>query len=75
MTITQIPWIDLFQSTLPVRGATYKTVPPHRAEDHFNPRSPCGERQLNAVKLFAIIKTFQSTLPVRGATKRTSSSS
>ncbi len=33
-----------FQSTLPVRGATYRHVPNHRPEPYFNPRSPCGER-------------------------------
>ena len=34
---------------------------------HFNPRSPCGERQFQYY--FAeIMRQFQSTLPVRGAT-------
>ena len=34
---------------------------------HFNPRSPHGERHL-AVKVLAEIFLFQSTLPARGAT-------
>ena len=34
----------LFQSTLPVRGATLPTVMGAYMPYHFNPRSPCGER-------------------------------
>ena len=33
----------------------------------FNPRSPCGERQLRCM-YNALLAQFQSTLPVRGAT-------
>ena len=35
----------LFQSTLPMRGATFHLVPARPFDIHFNPRSPCGERQ------------------------------
>ena len=38
------PGADLFQSTLPVWGATVK-IPEIKAKpENFNPRSPCGER-------------------------------
>ena len=36
----------IFQSTLPVRGATSGNFSPRLALSHFNPRSPCGERPL-----------------------------
>ena len=39
------PW--LFQSALPLRGATTYESPTSRPSD-FNPRSPCGERPLRA---------------------------
>ena len=35
---------DIFQSTLPVRGATNNTETPDNRGNYFNPRSPCGER-------------------------------
>ena len=39
------PFIDkIFQSTLPVRGATRLAFRRCRIWDYFNPRSPCGER-------------------------------
>ena len=58
---------DLFQSSLPVRGATGGNLVIQFAAYHFNPRSPCGERHLglDTVPLF---DEFQSSLPVRGAT-------
>ena len=34
----------LFQSTLPVRGATYSRNAKRTGPRNFNPRSPCGER-------------------------------
>ena len=34
----------IFQSTLPVRGATYSTALNRPLNTDFNPRSPCGER-------------------------------
>ena len=36
--------IFIFQSTLPVRGATGRTEKYCQLGRHFNPRSPCGER-------------------------------
>ena len=56
----------VFQSTLPVRGATQATMPPALRPD-FNPRSPCGERPHQAA-IHSACQGFQSTLPVRGAT-------
>ena len=59
--------VILFQSTLPVWGATCAQPPDLAALENFNPRSPCGERlRLFPVCLLASI--FQSTLPVWGAT-------
>ena len=39
---------SIFQSTLPVRGATAAGALPGRRRDNFNPRSPCGERRIEA---------------------------
>ena len=36
--------IGIFQSTLPVRGATVSVNVNKLSTPHFNPRSPCGER-------------------------------
>ena len=78
-----------FQSTLPLRGATLASKllrisvaisihAPLTGSDvlcsskvakvcHFNPRSPCGERQ-SSLPMSAANTLFQSTLPLRGAT-------
>ena len=64
---------SLFQSTLPVWGATIWqgiVVPPNF---HFNPRSPCGERLYPRCKNCLTI-VFQSTLPVWGATLNSAAS-
>ena len=59
----------VFQSTLPVRGATRISRSRWTKTFYFNPRSPCGERRelpdTSQQNNFA----FQSTLPVRGATE------
>ena len=57
----------LFQSTLPVGGATF--FPPHFIvfPRNFNPRSPWGER-LPRFHPHSSNYRFQSTLPVGGAT-------
>ena len=39
--------MDLFQSTLPVWGATAKYQAMATKAGNFNPRSPCGERPLS----------------------------
>ena len=57
----------LFQSTLPMRGATICREKIRRALLYFNPRSPCGERRFHG-KVCAGLGQFQSTLPMRGAT-------
>ena len=57
----------LFQSTLPVWGATCFEHENRRWHTNFNPRSPCGER-LNYFRMILTDITFQSTLPVWGAT-------
>ena len=56
----------LFQSTLPLRGATCRR---NRWSGlaHFNPHSPCGER-LTCQAINQPTSPFQSTLPLRGAT-------
>ena len=60
---------ELFQSTLPMRGATASQHPFHDLKIDFNPHSPCGERQaLTAAKILS--QKFQSTLPMRGATAK-----
>ena len=58
---------NLFQSTLPARGATGQAPHDNRAEADFNPRSPHGER-LCANFCYKRRTQFQSTLPARGAT-------
>ena len=35
---------SIFQSTLPLRGATFVSVPSQQGAVYFNPRSPYGER-------------------------------
>ena len=57
----------LFQSTLPVWGATFLTLGARADGGSFNPRSPCGER-LAQMPQARVWHMFQSTLPVRGAT-------
>ena len=59
--------LELFQPTLPVRGATYPCTPLGAGHAHFNPRSPCGERPAPRSSP-ARLPRFQPTLPVRGAT-------
>ena len=56
-----------FQSTLPVWGATRARARARRRTSYFNPRSPCGERQLVGLRGHLRL-LFQSTLPVWGAT-------
>ena len=58
----------IFQSTLPVRGATALVKSFFCGVRYFNPRSPCGERHREPPDEFHI-EAFQSTLPVRGATR------
>ena len=61
--------IEIFQSTLPARGATRRMDGLRLRDKHFNPRSPHGER-LVALVLRRLRLAFQSTLPARGATRR-----
>ena len=58
---------QIFQSTLPARGATVSQLPPSLTFSNFNPRSPRGERHCTRA-LAARANAFQSTLPARGAT-------
>ena len=57
-----------FQSTLSLRRATGQPMCPVRLFDHFNPRSPCGERPDSFWGLLRFIQ-FQSTLSLRRATR------
>ena len=56
-----------FQSTRPVRGATWIPASGLRPRWNFNPRAPCGAR-LSCSRPLARLLLFQSTRPVRGAT-------
>ena len=58
----------LFQSTLPVWGATVTVSLLHFTVSYFNPRSPCGERPHRGRPGVVHLVRFQSTLPVWGAT-------
>ena len=62
-----IPVACVFQSTLPMRGATQFFVQFRHDGGDFNPRSPCGERRATAFQR-CNRRRFQSTLPMRGAT-------
>ena len=70
MPVTLFPFIVIFQSTLPVGGATWLEEDLADEEKHFNPRSPWGERQISLDTL-PFRTSFQSTLPVGGATSPT----
>ena len=56
-----------FQSTLPLRGATFVAAIGNYGYADFNPRSPYGERPgRHTMRMPPCV--FQSTLPLRGAT-------
>ncbi len=57
----------MFQSTRPVRGATFFCVVIRGVLLSFNPRAPCGAR-LSPLTAQGNMRRFQSTRPVRGAT-------
>ena len=57
----------IFQSTLPVWGATICMIFPIMQLSDFNPHSPCGERRYARPGVQEPDR-FQSTLPVWGAT-------
>ena len=59
----------IFQSTLPVWGATQYVSRYILSIKDFNPRSPCGERPQRVIRRGKRI-LFQSTLPVWGATAK-----
>ena len=59
--------LEKFQSTHPLRGATPCSKPFHLLLLNFNPRTPCGVRQLSVYSEI-VTKLFQSTHPLRGAT-------
>ena len=61
--------LDLFQSTLPARGATGNRRAWAALDLDFNPRSPHGERRSFPTPGLSDV-AFQSTLPARGATAR-----
>ena len=58
---------NIFQSTLPVGGATGERRTCQAPFWNFNPRSPWGERR-GRESVAEWISAFQSTLPVGGAT-------
>ena len=52
-----------FQSTLPVRGATGRFDSDDKGSQHFNPRSPCGERPISPKSSTAIMTHFNPRSP------------
>ena len=50
-------------------GSDAQAAHQRKAGSHFNPRSPCGERQTQKCHHLKQLR-FQSTLPVWGATTR-----
>ena len=68
MTMINFLIFAVFQSTLPLRGATTTPRFTHKISSHFNPRAPCGERLSLGSMVSYILFTFQSTRPLRGAT-------
>ncbi len=64
----------VFQSTLPVGGATVVVAVVAKHGRNFNPRSPWGERPQPVFRLLGGGE-FQSTLPVGGATRRSPNTS
>ncbi len=56
-----------FQSTRPMRGTTVVRPPPLASVPSFNPRAPCGARQVVIIQAHEVYE-FQSTRPMRGAT-------
>ena len=60
------PW-TVFQSTHPLRGATFSLATIRHLRRNFNPRTPCGVR-LGSILMPEVIQVFQSTHPLRGAT-------
>ena len=56
-----------FQSTRPIRGATFNARVVFIILRHFNPRAPYGARR-NSVRGYHGGDKFQSTRPIRGAT-------
>ncbi len=53
----------LFQSTLPVRGATDALEYFSDRENDFNPRSPCGERPKSSYQMHITIQDFYPRSP------------
>ena len=66
-TFAAPPTLAKFQSTRPVRGATFSRYTIIIPAGSFNPRAPCGARLLASLSS-SEGDTFQSTRPVRGAT-------
>ena len=60
--------LKIFQSTRPMRGATFWQRCYASCWFYFNPRAPCGARRGSAGILFPGSRRFQSTRPMRGAT-------
>ena len=58
-----------FQPTHPLRGATPTPGPECSSGAYFNPRTPCGVRPPDKVRMLRAAK-FQPTHPLRGATLR-----
>ena len=55
--------LDIFQSTLSVRRATYRRALPVLNHSYFNPRSPWGERRLVRLKMLLAGVNFNPRSP------------
>ena len=67
MPLMRYTFLYPFQSTPPVRGATFDSSSLLTVLGNFNPRPPCGGR-LKAAYPSYYRDIFQSTPPMRGAT-------
>ena len=56
----------IFQSTLPLRGATAQYRSRRASTLDFNPRSPCGERPLHIALLRCLMSRYAELHPVLG---------
>ena len=54
---------DLFQSTLPMRGATIWVSADKHPVNDFNPHSPCGERPAVTGKIHSFVVDFNPHSP------------
>ena len=64
----EFPLLGLFQSALPLRGATWRLRPKADVRRRISIRAPLAGSDDNLVSLCDLCHKFQSALPLRGAT-------